>query len=151
MADQWPLRTFVELGALPGAAPCARLHARLVLWEWRLRDLSERAELIVSELVTNAVNASPSASGCYRSAFGFSPARPGCLCWCGTPTRTRPSWPTPPPTQERGRGLVLVEAVSEQLGFHFPRGIGGKVAWALCLRQAAVVRDHAARPPGCPL
>lgn len=35
----------------------------------------------------------------------------------------------------RGRGLVLVEAVSEQWGFYFPRGIGGKVVWALCERQ----------------
>src|SRR6266536_411255 len=34
MADHWPLQTFLELGALPGAVPCARLHARQLLWEW---------------------------------------------------------------------------------------------------------------------
>jgi hypothetical protein len=33
---QWPLRSFLELGAFPGAVPCARLHARQMLWEWRL-------------------------------------------------------------------------------------------------------------------
>jgi hypothetical protein len=33
-AAQWPLRSFLELGALPGAVPYARLHARQVLWEW---------------------------------------------------------------------------------------------------------------------
>jgi hypothetical protein len=32
-ADRWPLRSFLELGALPGAVPCARLHTRQVLWE----------------------------------------------------------------------------------------------------------------------
>jgi anti-sigma regulatory factor (Ser/Thr protein kinase) len=46
------------LGALPNAVPCARLHASLVLAEWGLKALAETAELIVSELVTNAVRAS---------------------------------------------------------------------------------------------
>ncbi len=36
MANEWLLRDFIELGALPGAIPCARLHARLVLTEWGL-------------------------------------------------------------------------------------------------------------------
>jgi hypothetical protein len=36
LAARWPLRTFLELGALPGAVPCARLHARNVLGEWGL-------------------------------------------------------------------------------------------------------------------
>jgi len=36
MADEWPLRDFIEFGALPGAVPCARLHARLLLAEWGL-------------------------------------------------------------------------------------------------------------------
>jgi len=34
MADEWPLRSYLELGALPSAVPCARLHAKQVLWEW---------------------------------------------------------------------------------------------------------------------
>jgi hypothetical protein len=33
-ASDWPLRSYLELAALPGAVPCARLHARQVLWEW---------------------------------------------------------------------------------------------------------------------
>ena len=33
MARQWPVRDFLELGALEGAVPCARLHARNILWE----------------------------------------------------------------------------------------------------------------------
>jgi hypothetical protein len=32
-----PLRSYLELGALPTAVPCARLHARHLLWEWGFR------------------------------------------------------------------------------------------------------------------
>jgi len=60
MADDWPLQSFLELGALAGAVPCARLHTRHVLWEWGLTALRDDAELLVSELVTNAVHASRS-------------------------------------------------------------------------------------------
>ena len=57
MTDPWPLRSSLELGALPTAASCACLHAKHVLWEWGLSSLVDSAELLVSELVTNAVNA----------------------------------------------------------------------------------------------
>ncbi len=57
-AVQWPYRTFLELGALAGAVPSARLHVRLVLLEWGLAALSDDTELLVSELVTNGVRAS---------------------------------------------------------------------------------------------
>src|ERR1700684_4580011 len=57
MGSEWPLRDFIELGALPGAVPCARLHARQLLWEWALTPLSEPVEQVVSELVTNSVAA----------------------------------------------------------------------------------------------
>ena len=63
MSASWPLSTCLPLGALPGATPCARLHARAVLAEWGLRELAEEAELIVSELVTNAVRASTAPDG----------------------------------------------------------------------------------------
>ena len=53
----WPLRSYLELGALPTAVPCARLHARHLLWEWGLNGLAADTELLVSELATNAVKA----------------------------------------------------------------------------------------------
>lgn len=68
MAGEWPLQGFIELGPLPGAVPCARLHTRQLLWEWGLAALSESAELLVSELVTNAVKAS-------RSSGRITPVR----------------------------------------------------------------------------
>ena len=62
---RWPLRDFLELGALPGAVPCARAHTTQLLWEWGpgLASLADSAELIVSELITNAVVASRAKSG----------------------------------------------------------------------------------------
>src|ERR1700759_2379656 len=63
MTDLWPLRSSLELGALPTAVPCACVHTQLVLWEWGLNSLAESAELLVSELVTNAVNATAGQDG----------------------------------------------------------------------------------------
>jgi hypothetical protein len=44
-------------GAFPSAVPCARMHARQIVWEWGLAALAEPVELVVSELITNAVRA----------------------------------------------------------------------------------------------
>jgi hypothetical protein len=52
-----------QVGALPGAVPCARLHARLVVCEWGLNQRAETVELVVSELATNAVLASAQLMG----------------------------------------------------------------------------------------
>ena len=53
MTGEWQLRDCLDLGALPGAVPCARLHTRPVLAEWDLAHVTEQAELLVSELVTD--------------------------------------------------------------------------------------------------
>ena len=55
--------TCLELAPLPGAISCARLHAVAVLHEWGLRDLADDAALIVSELMTNAAEASAALPG----------------------------------------------------------------------------------------
>ena len=68
-APQWPYHSFLPLGALPGAIPCARLHTTAVLWEWGMEALAQPAELAVSELVTNAVRASTD-TGRARQAAG---------------------------------------------------------------------------------
>ena len=48
-SSAWPLQSRLELAALPGAVPCARLHTRQLLWEWRLVALAETIELLVSD------------------------------------------------------------------------------------------------------
>src|SRR5215467_5581428 len=55
-AEPWPLRSILDLGVLPSAVPCARYYATYILSEWsHLVRLTDDAQLIVSELVTNAV------------------------------------------------------------------------------------------------
>lgn len=45
----------LALGALPSAVPCARAHTRAVLATWGITDVTENAEIVVTELVTNAL------------------------------------------------------------------------------------------------
>src|ERR1700733_12376199 len=53
-----PLQTRLELGAQPTAPGVARGHVRAVAHEWGLAGLADTAELLVSEICTNAVQAS---------------------------------------------------------------------------------------------
>jgi anti-sigma regulatory factor (Ser/Thr protein kinase) len=130
-ARRWPLQSFLELGAFPGAVPCARLHARQMLWEWWLTGLSDIAELLISELVTNAVQIS-------RADGQTTPVRLWVLAdrtrvlilvWDSSPlhpVRMRTS-----EDDENGRGLLLVETLSTRWDWYFPpQQNGGKVVWA---------------------
>lgn len=131
LTDQWPLRNFLELGALPGAVPCARLHTRQVLWEWSLTRLTESVELVVSELVTNAVAASESIACVFpvRLWLVAGKAQVMTLVWDANPRP--PVRPEITDEAESGRGLLLVEAISEQWDWYSPERTGGKVVWAL--------------------
>jgi len=128
-AAQWPHHSFLPLGALPGAIPCARLHTTAVLWEWGMEALAQAAELAVSELVTNAVRASTQAHD------AMPPGPPAGLPVVGlrlAGDRFRllvevsdhdngPPVPTAvDPERDGGRGLLLVEAVSERWGYYYP-------------------------------
>ena len=131
MNSQWLLKDFLELGALAGAVPCARLHTRQVLWEWKLRSLGENAELLVTELVTNAVKASRAMTQAFpvRLWLASDSARVLILVWDASlqpPVRMDTS-----DEAENGRGLMLVEAISEQWGWYFREGNDGKAVWAL--------------------
>jgi anti-sigma regulatory factor (Ser/Thr protein kinase) len=130
MTGAWPLRDYIELGALPGAVPCARLHARQLMWEWRLTGLSESVELLVSELVTNGITASQSLKQAFpvRLWLLSDKARALILVWDASP-RT-PARIERNEEAENGRGLLLVEAISNQWNWYRTEDIGGKVVWA---------------------
>ena len=131
MTSQWPLHSFLEFGALPGAVPCARLHARQLLWEWGLAALTESTELVVSELITNAIQASRATGQAapVRLWLLSDKAQVLVLVWDASPhspVRADVSDET-----ENGRGLQLVEAISEQWAWYFPpEDEGGKYVWA---------------------
>ncbi len=129
----WPLRTFLELAALPGAVPCARLHARHVVWEWGLSaETRDNSELVVSELVTNACAASMAVSEqpVVRLWLLSDHAQVLILVWDAS--SRRPVRIDVDDESESGRGLLLVEAVSSQWGSRSPLdGDQGKLTWAL--------------------
>lgn len=67
----------LELAPLPTAIPCFRLHAVAVLREWGLpHDLVADAQMLVSELMTNAADASIILPERPRSPCGCSPPEP---------------------------------------------------------------------------
>jgi anti-sigma regulatory factor (Ser/Thr protein kinase) len=140
-AQPWPLRSYLALAALPEAVPCARLHARLVVCEWGLRHLAATVELVVSELVTNGLQATSGLTG-YRYAGQWRPGRPPLRLWVQS-ERERvlvqvwdaghhlPVKGEPAPGAETGRGLLLVEALSVATGVYRVEGATGKVVWTV--------------------
>lgn len=136
-ASDWPLHSFLELGALDGAVPSARLHARHVLREWGLAALGDDAELVVSELATNGVQASRAMTHAAIRLWLASDRAQVVVCvWDAS--RQPPVRMDAAEDAEHGRGLLLVEAVSAQWGW-FPAEPGspwtdghhGKVVWAV--------------------
>jgi anti-sigma regulatory factor (Ser/Thr protein kinase) len=133
---RWPLQDFLELGALVSAVPCARLHARQVLWEWGIGHLGDSTELVVTELTTNAVRASRelAQAAAVRLWLLSDAAQILILVWDASPRP--PVLADAGDEAEHGRGLMLVEAVSEQWGWSARADGGGKFVWAivrLCL------------------
>jgi anti-sigma regulatory factor (Ser/Thr protein kinase) len=130
LAREWPLESFLELGALPGAVPCARLHARLLMAEWHLGRLCENVEILVSELVTNAVTASRPLDQAIpvRLWLRSDNERVLILVWDASPHG--PTCLDTADDAENGRGLLLVEALSDRWDWYVTPEPGGKVVWA---------------------
>lgn len=137
----WPHQSYLELGSLPTAAPCARLHAMLVLWEWDLGALAHTAAVVVSELVTNAVQASVGTTGS-QFAGNWAPGTPPVRMWLSADEyrlviqvwdgSDHPPEPQPvEPEADSGRGLLLVGSLSAEWGCYAPENSSGKVVWAV--------------------
>ena len=112
MAWDWPLSSFLELGPLPTAVSCARLHAKHVLWEWGVSALSERVELIVSELATNALKASTALDWISPIRLWLLSDRQRVLILVCDANPQPPVRMDVDEQAEGGRGLLLVEALS---------------------------------------
>jgi anti-sigma regulatory factor (Ser/Thr protein kinase) len=119
----------LEFAPLPTAVPCARLHAVHVLHEWGLRNLAGDAEMVLSEMITNAIDAST-----------LLPERPPVSLrllltgkslvievWDHSPLDLEPR--EADADDERGRGLTVVAALSDRWGWE-RTGHNRKVVWA---------------------
>src|SRR5262249_1661037 len=99
--------------AVPTAGPCARLHVRHLLGEWGLNGLAANTELLTSELVTNAVQATAGQQqAAIRLRLSSDHARVLVEVWDADPRPPAPQAPgedgTLDPEEEGGRGLFLV-------------------------------------------
>lgn len=131
---RFPGRSSLLLGALPSAVPCARLHARQVLWEWGLSEAAEIAELLLSELMTNTVHAARATVNDLPVNVRLSANRDRLLIevWDSNVQQPVPRVLEdgfPQVDAERGRGLFLVETLSERWGWYPTRNPDGKVTW----------------------
>jgi anti-sigma regulatory factor (Ser/Thr protein kinase) len=134
------LTSHLELGPLLSAAARARAHARAVLAEWGLAELAETTELLVSELTTNALQAS-------RALPQPLPSPVRLWLWANRPGVVVTVWdanPEPPALREagevneHGRGLMIVNALSaRQWGWYEHPELGGKCVWCQIPRQPA--------------
>ncbi|MCD7442750.1 SpoIIE family protein phosphatase [Streptomyces lincolnensis] len=111
-----------DLPADPAAVADARKAASRVLTEWGLEDLAFTTELVVSELVTNAIR---HATGPVRLRLVKERAL---TCEVFDGSATAPHLRHPRTTDEGGRGLLLVSQFSQRWGTRYvPEG---KIIWA---------------------
>jgi anti-sigma regulatory factor (Ser/Thr protein kinase) len=135
----WPLRSYLKLRAQPASVCSARRHARTALREWQMDALTDPVELLVSEIVTNAVRASAEVaaqrqqdSRAAEIRFWLTSDQRSVLIQVWDSGHLHPIVRDSGLDAEAGRGLLLVEALSARWGC-YPRGRpDGKIVWALC-------------------
>jgi two-component sensor histidine kinase len=122
------------LGASPESVKTGRAFTRVTLDLWDMAALTDLAELVVSELVTNAVrHGVPSAcksvsEHCVR--LRLLAQAPFVMCMVADPGRGIPVLRDSDLAAENGRGLTVVDACCVRWGWHL-LDEGGKVVWAL--------------------
>jgi anti-sigma regulatory factor (Ser/Thr protein kinase) len=123
-------RLYAEMGAQPSAVPHARRCARQALTAWKLGDIADDIELVVSEIVTNAVRATLGMRAAAPVALYLALDRRGLyvLAWDCCPEL--PVLRAHADDAESGRGLELVSALSDEWGTCACAEGGGKVTWA---------------------
>jgi Histidine kinase-like ATPase domain len=139
-ADWWDSPSVVgcPLSRGPQSARAARRLTTSTLREWGLSSLAEDAETIVGEFVANAVTHAAAAGGW---PAGRKPAaenlglrllrRTGeVICAVLDPSDVAPVLKTPGGAEEAGRGLQMVDALSDVWGWSPVTG-RGKAVWAI--------------------
>jgi anti-sigma regulatory factor (Ser/Thr protein kinase) len=138
---RWRLTSRLELGPLPTAVPCARLHARHVFKEWNLAQIADDAELIVSELTTNALKVTRAQREIQPIVLHLLASDDYLVVQVWDALTAAPD-PRPHAVDaEAGRGLEIVALLSDRWGYYHPAE-GGKAVWA------ALVTGTAPAAPG---
>ncbi|MFI8437101.1 ATP-binding protein [Streptomyces sp. NPDC079020] len=131
----------LTLAATPNAVPWARRHTIDILQRWRFPDEGiEVARLLVSELVTNAIqHARPTkpseTSGAESVGVGTIVLRlwptDGAIILAVSDPDSRPPAPRAHDASATGgRGLALVQAMANRWGYSPTQPHPGKIVWA---------------------
>ena len=108
--------------------------------------LADTVELLVSEIVTNAVRASAEHAR-HQQDSGHAIGVPTVRLWLTSngdrvliqvwdPDDRAPAPETAGLAAESGRGLLLVDTLSTQWGCFAPDDQDGKIVWAMCVADA---------------
>jgi anti-sigma regulatory factor (Ser/Thr protein kinase) len=131
------LTSSLTLAAVPTAAGVARSFVRQRLSQWGLNRLTEDAELVLSELVANAITATGTTNRRPRWGDLQNLALIGVRLVVTVDSLVIEVWdrsPSPPvpklPEQadEEGRGLLIVGALCRRWNYFYPES-GGKAVW----------------------
>ncbi|MGH3159078.1 MAG: ATP-binding protein [Streptosporangiaceae bacterium] len=136
---EMPSVTGCPLTPSPDAAGRARSFTRRALDSWGLGDLADDAELVVTELLANAVrHAWPSRdeSGSDAAALALWLLRDtnGFMCAVTDPSDSAPALRQPGDSCETGRGLHVIHALSDHWGWS-ALSDHGKAVWAILFRD----------------
>ena len=148
----WPVSSVMPpLAALPTAPSAARAHVRAMLAMWRMSGLADALALVVSELVTNGINASTDGEGAPRYVEGCMPLIRLCLLTDGV-RLVAEVWDEAPGVpvclragrdDESGRGLDLVDMITgSRWGWRPAESRPGKCVWAVFEVSAATDGDN---------
>ena len=135
-SDWWdsPAVAACALGSGAQSGRTARKFTRNTLREWGLGSLADDAEAIVGEFVANAVSHAARAAAAVESGqpLGLRLLRRTGEVMCAVldPSDTAPVLRAPGRNEEAGRGLQMVDALSDVWGWSPVTG-RGKAVWAI--------------------
>ncbi|MFB7895015.1 ATP-binding protein [Streptomyces xiamenensis] len=133
----------VRLFRRRSSVPRARRLARSVLTDWTIDpDVTDRAELVISELVTNAIRVRVPGDRLVEMRLVRPHADQRLLLEVSDAGPGKPLVRVPDEDEPNGRGLLLVEALADYWGCAPRDGGIGKTVWAVI-----IVPGEPPRPP----
>ena len=140
--------TRAELDSAPASVACARRLTRDTLARWDMQHLADDAQIIASELATNAITYAVPPRATLPAIIFAVHHRPGeirFIVWDNGPGRPRHD--AVGPEAETGRGLIIVDDLTGcNWGWWPTPRSGGKVVWAALSARAVRPTPDAAAP-----
>ena len=126
----------LALPSIPESVPVARLQVRGTLGSHKLGEYADDAEIITSELVTNAVqHARCDVTETVRITLARASGSEAVIIAVSDSSPHGPVMRDAPADSERGRGLRIVESLCVDWGWH--PAPGGKAVFAILAERTS--------------